>query len=270
MARSRPITAIMAGSENFGYLQQIHLADTEEEAYEQGKAALFGGGGANFSRPEWTLPPGYNSKEANRRLFQSASDYGFLGITSDTLNRSREELPPDERAKRRAERRQSDTRHRLQRGEISIEEAKAKILANYDKVQAGMQIIIGTPKSVIPKLRLIMQVLRPGVFGLFQAQGPLTREQRLNSMRLMGRRCCRKCARSPRNSASSIRSNASPARVRSPAEQVTIRWSTSKRSSARPNATSRCGFKRSVISMEPGCPAPAGQPWAVRERTYRT
>src|SRR5579875_1959056 len=29
-----------AGSENFGYLQQVHLADTEEEAQEQGKAAL--------------------------------------------------------------------------------------------------------------------------------------------------------------------------------------------------------------------------------------
>jgi len=175
-----------AGSENFGYLQQIHVADTEDDAQEQGKAALFGGGGANFSRPEWTLPPGYNSKEANRRLFSSQSDYGFLGITAETLQRSREDVSPEERAKRRAERRQGDTRHRLARGEVSIEEAKAKILANYGKAQAGFQIIIGTPKSLLPKLRLIMEVLRPGVLGLFQAQGPLTKEQRLNSMKLMG------------------------------------------------------------------------------------
>ena len=66
-----------AGSENFGYLQQIFVADTEEEAQEQGKAALFGGGAANFSRPEWTLPPGYNSKEATRRLSRQAPTTAF-------------------------------------------------------------------------------------------------------------------------------------------------------------------------------------------------
>jgi len=46
----------VAGPENFGYLQQIHVSDTEEKAQQEGKAALFGGGAANFSRPEWTLP----------------------------------------------------------------------------------------------------------------------------------------------------------------------------------------------------------------------
>ena len=31
-----------------------------------------------------------------------------------------------------------------------------------------------------------MEVLHPGVFGLFQAQGPLTLEQRMTSTRLLG------------------------------------------------------------------------------------
>ena len=39
---------------------------------------------------------------------------------------------------------------------------------------------------MLPKLRLIMEVLQPGVFGLFQAQGPLTLEQRRTSTRLLG------------------------------------------------------------------------------------
>jgi alkanesulfonate monooxygenase SsuD/methylene tetrahydromethanopterin reductase-like flavin-dependent oxidoreductase (luciferase family) len=165
-----------AGTENFGYLQQIHLADTEAEAQEQGKAALFGGGAANFSRPEWTLPPGYNSKEATRRLARQVSDYGFLGVTSESL----------ERAQRGEPNATAGTRDRLKRGEISIAEAKEKIYRNYQKAQDGLQIIIGTPKTVIPKLRLIMEVLRPGVFGLFKANGPLTTQQRLNSIRLLG------------------------------------------------------------------------------------
>jgi alkanesulfonate monooxygenase SsuD/methylene tetrahydromethanopterin reductase-like flavin-dependent oxidoreductase (luciferase family) len=168
----------VAGSENFGYLQQIHLADTEEEAQEQGRAALFGGGAANFSRPEHTLPPGYNSKEATRRLARQATDYGFLGITSEKLKEQREDVGSSKE--------KSDTRERLRKGQVSIEEAKQKIYRNYQKAQDGLQIIIGTPKTVIPKLKLILEVLHPGVLGLFQAQGPLTTQQRLNSIRLMG------------------------------------------------------------------------------------
>jgi alkanesulfonate monooxygenase SsuD/methylene tetrahydromethanopterin reductase-like flavin-dependent oxidoreductase (luciferase family) len=164
----------MAGTENFGYLQQIFVAETEEKAQELGKAALFGGGAQNFSRPEWTLPPGYNSKEATRRLARQASDYGFLGLTSEKLKESGE----DHHGK--------DTRGKLRRGEVSIEEAKRKIYGTYQKAQDGLQIIIGTPKSVLPKLRLIMEVLHPSIFGLFQAQGPLTLEQRMTSTRLLG------------------------------------------------------------------------------------
>lgn len=164
-----------AGTENFGYLQQIFVAETEEKAQELGKAALFGGGAQNFSRPEWTLPPGYNSKEATRRLARQASNYGFLGVSSETLN----EAASDRGSK-------SDTRERLRRGEVTVEEAKKKIYANYQKAQDGLQIIIGTPKSVIPKLRLILEVLHPGILGFFQAQGPLTLEQRMTSIRLLG------------------------------------------------------------------------------------
>jgi alkanesulfonate monooxygenase SsuD/methylene tetrahydromethanopterin reductase-like flavin-dependent oxidoreductase (luciferase family) len=165
----------MAGTENFGYLQQIFVADTEEKAQALGKAALFGGGAANFSRPEWTLPPGYNSKEATRRLARQASDYGFLGLTSEKLKESGEDHHHGK-----------DTRGKLRRGEVSLEEAKRKIYGTYQKAQDGLQIIIGTPKSVLPKLRLIMEVLHPGIFGLFQAQGPLTLEQRMTSTRLLG------------------------------------------------------------------------------------
>ena len=82
---------------------------------------MFGGGAANFSRPEHTLPPGYNSKEATRRLARQATDYGFLGITSEKLKEQREGVGESKE--------KSDTRERLRRGEVSIEEAKKKIYA---------------------------------------------------------------------------------------------------------------------------------------------
>jgi len=169
-----------AGSENFGYLQQIFVAETEEKAQELGKGALFGGGAQNFSRPEHTLPPGYNSKEATRRLARQQSDYGFLGVTSAKLQESEQASVQD------LHKEKGNTRERLKRGEVSIAEAKAKIYGNYQKAQDGLQIVIGTPKSVLPKIRLIMETLRPGIFGLFTIQGPVSVQDRLTNVRLMG------------------------------------------------------------------------------------
>src|SRR5579863_5004229 len=83
----------MAGSENFGYVQHVFCAETEEKADQLGRYHLFGGGQVNFSRPEHTLPPGYNSKEATRRLARataSDSGAGTLGISAEQLGRAQE------------------------------------------------------------------------------------------------------------------------------------------------------------------------------------
>jgi alkanesulfonate monooxygenase SsuD/methylene tetrahydromethanopterin reductase-like flavin-dependent oxidoreductase (luciferase family) len=174
----------VAGSENFGYLQHVFVAETEEKAQELGKAHLFGGGQGAFSRPEHTLPPGYNSKEATKRLARTmtAGSGGFLGVSAEQLGRSKsnDDAPANLQAAA------DSTRRRLARGEATVEEAKAAIYKSYQKAQDGLQIITGTPKSVIPKLRKILEVLRPGVFGVFQSQGPVSLEDRMTSIRLLG------------------------------------------------------------------------------------
>jgi len=173
----------VAGSENFGYLQHVFVAETEEKAQELGKAHLFGGGQGAFSRPEHTLPPGYNSKEATKRLARTmtAGSGGFLGVSAEQLGRSKETAEPGN-----LQAVADSTRRRLARGEATIEEAKAAIYKSYQKAQDGLQIITGTPKTVIPKIRRILEVLRPGVFGVFQSQGPVSFEDRMTSIRLLG------------------------------------------------------------------------------------
>ena len=78
------------------------------------------------------------------------------------------------------------TRRRMARGEATVEEAKAAVYKSYPKAVEGLQIIAGTPKSVIPKLRRILETLRPGTFGVFQSQGPVSFEDRMTSIRLLG------------------------------------------------------------------------------------
>ena len=55
----------------------------------------------------------------------------------------------------------------------SIEEAKKAVYDLYPQAQESYQLIRGTPKSVIPKIRKVMEVLRPGIFGFWQNDGPI-------------------------------------------------------------------------------------------------
>ena len=47
-------------------------------------------------------------------------------------------------------------------------------------------MIVGSPKTVIEKIKTMIRVLRPGTFACFQVQGPVGNEDRMNSIRLMG------------------------------------------------------------------------------------
>jgi hypothetical protein len=47
-----------------------------------------------------------------------------------------------------------------------------------------MQLIVGTPETVIPKIKTIMSVLRIGIFIILSIQGPVADDDRRTSMRL--------------------------------------------------------------------------------------
>jgi len=151
-----------AGPENFGYLIPTALAGTEERAQALGRNFVFGGGQNGFSRPEHTLPPGYNSKEATRRLARSPLG-SWLGVNVDKL-RAQGEVAEKE--------------------ETDFDEVRKKLFAGYQTAQKNYQIIAGTPKTVIPKIKAMLRVLRPGIFIMFSVQGPVSNEERMTSMRL--------------------------------------------------------------------------------------
>jgi alkanesulfonate monooxygenase SsuD/methylene tetrahydromethanopterin reductase-like flavin-dependent oxidoreductase (luciferase family) len=147
-----------AGTENFGYLQKVFVAETEEKAQELGKMDLYGGGLTHFARGEWMFPPGYNSKEATRRMARQFSDPN--NPNGPALFQSLD-------------------------GEVDVTALRNAVYAGYEGAQKNNQIIVGTPKSVIPKLKHIIDVLRPGIFAFWQNDGPISTEARRTSMRLI-------------------------------------------------------------------------------------
>src|SRR5438309_89232 len=71
-----------AGPENFGHVIQVYVDETQERAEKIGRNLLYAGGNANFAKAQYTLPPGFNSPEAIKRL-ASAPQGGWLGLTKD-------------------------------------------------------------------------------------------------------------------------------------------------------------------------------------------
>ena len=149
-----------AGSENFGYLQPVFVADNEERAIELGKRYLYGGSFAHFARPEWMFPPGYNSKDAIRRQARLATGPNQPG---KAIFDSHGE--------------QSDAQ---------IEAIKRGIYDGYEQTRRDLQMIAGTPKTVIPQLRKVLEVLRPGIFA-FWIDGPVGFKDRTRCLELLGR-----------------------------------------------------------------------------------
>ncbi|PCJ37907.1 MAG: LLM class flavin-dependent oxidoreductase [Cellvibrionales bacterium] len=153
-----------AGSENFGYLLPIFCADTDEKAQEIGRGFIFGGGQNAFSRPEHTLPPGYNSKSAIRMLGQQPGG-SWLGVSKEKLMAGADDSWDAS----------------------AYDGLRAKLVAGYDKAQDNMQTVVGSPETCAKKIKDILSVIRPGVFTCFAVQGNVSDKDRLRSVELLGK-----------------------------------------------------------------------------------
>jgi alkanesulfonate monooxygenase SsuD/methylene tetrahydromethanopterin reductase-like flavin-dependent oxidoreductase (luciferase family) len=146
-----------AGSENFGYMQPIFVGGNQKHAEEMGKRFLFGGGFAHFARPEWMFPPGYNSKAATQRMARQFANPNLPG--KSIMPSGDEEV-------------------------VDVAAAKQAIEEGYEEARTNLQMIAGTPDHVIPRLKKVIDVLRPGIFS-FWLDGPVPAKDRLECLRLL-------------------------------------------------------------------------------------
>ena len=146
-----------AGPENFGYLQPIFVSSNQQHGEEMGKRFLFGGGFAHFAKAEWMFPPGYNSKAATQRMARQFANPNLPG--KSIMPSGDDEV-------------------------VDVLAAKRAIYESYAETRENLQMIAGTPEHVIPRLKKVMSVLRPGIFT-FWLDGPVPAKDRLECLRLL-------------------------------------------------------------------------------------
>jgi alkanesulfonate monooxygenase SsuD/methylene tetrahydromethanopterin reductase-like flavin-dependent oxidoreductase (luciferase family) len=158
-----------AGTQHRGYLFKVHVDETEELAYTT--ARKFIDGPANIFLE--------GSRARVNPFIQN-----LPGLASRTAR-----LPTADQFVVQSSRGQVSAKDQLiQLGQQieDHEEAEKARKASYDAQLESYTIITGTPKTVIPKIRHVLEYLRPGNIFFWDGDGDMTHEDSMRSLRLFG------------------------------------------------------------------------------------
>ena len=142
-----------AGTQNIGYLFKVHVDETEELAeaaarkYVEGPSNPFLEGNQGIIRPFIQNLPGMTQRDALLPTSQ---------VFSAAASRGRATQQP------------------------------ADYNGTFEDQINKMSIITGTPKTVIPKVRQVLEYLRPGSIFFWDGDGAMDHEDAMRSLRLMG------------------------------------------------------------------------------------
>jgi hypothetical protein len=174
-----------AGSEHIGYLWKVHVDETEELAYETGRKYLEGPGNIflegsrGVASPILQNLPGLTDR--NNLL-----PTGAVRFVAASRGRSAEDVL--ESQPRKAAARAKATKG-APKGKAAPAPAPLTVpaaAASYDEQLANYTITTGTPKTVIPKIRHVLEELRPGSVFFWDGDGAMTHDDTMRSLRLFG------------------------------------------------------------------------------------
>ena len=139
-----------SGTQNVAYLWKVHVEETEEKAEEVGRKFLSGVSNPFLAGNEGKVNPAIMSLPGHTSRTSrklSATAFGPTGRFGRTrLNSSR----------------------------------------SFEEQVEDNTIITGTPKSVLPKIRSVLEYLRPGSVFFWDGDGAMSHEDQMRSLRLMG------------------------------------------------------------------------------------
>ena len=151
-----------AGPQHRGYLFKVHVDETEELAHEVGRKFLTGPGNIFLE----------GSRGDTRSHLQD-----LPGLTD------RRNLLPTGDVRHVAAARGQAAARPLQ---LDSAERHKDVDDNYADLLDAQAIITGTPKTVIPKIRSMLEYIRPGSIFMWDGDGSMTHEDSMRSLRLMG------------------------------------------------------------------------------------
>ena len=165
-----------AGTQHRGYLFKVHVDETEELAYEVGRKYLEGPpnifleGSRGQANPILQNLPGMTS----RTELLPTRDVIDVLYSRGRIDESRDFEGASERGT-----------IKIHRVEETAEQRATREKVYNDQLDGGV-IITGTPKTVLPKIREVLETLRPGQIFFWDGDGAMSHEDAMRSLKLMG------------------------------------------------------------------------------------
>lgn len=153
-----------AGPQHRGYLFKVHVDETEELAemaarkYIQGPSNPFLEGNQGNVRPFIQNLPGLTSRT---QLLPTVVSFAAAASRGRQKEHQAAVASQDEQDKR-------------------------DFLGSFEEQIDKMSIITGTPKTVIPKVRHVLEYIRPGSIFFWDGDGAMSHDDTMRSLRLMG------------------------------------------------------------------------------------
>jgi alkanesulfonate monooxygenase SsuD/methylene tetrahydromethanopterin reductase-like flavin-dependent oxidoreductase (luciferase family) len=164
-----------AGTQHFGYMFKVHVDETEEKAYETGRKLIEGAGnifldGSQAQVNPWAQnQPGLNPRNRSEQLptiefRQVKNSRGLAAPTESTNGKGAGDAD----------------------AVSSAEAHEARRRGIYHNLLDRHALVIGTPDTVVPKIRHVLETLRPGNVFFWTGDGDFTHEDTMRGIRLMG------------------------------------------------------------------------------------
>ena len=151
-----------ASTEHHGYLFKVHVDETEELAEEAGRKYISG--------------PANPFLEGNQGTVRSNLQ-NLPGLTSRT-----QLLPTVSTFAAAARGRQAEQQAALAEKEAEQDKRDADAFGTYEEQVNKYSIITGTPKTVIPKIRHVLEELRPGNIFFWDGDGAMNHDDAMRSL----------------------------------------------------------------------------------------
>ncbi len=158
-----------AGTQHRGYLFKVHVDETEELAEEAGKKFIQGPsnpfleGNQGNVRPFLQNLPGLTSRT---NLLPTITSFAAA------LSRGRQEQHEQTAGPKPAA--------------VKPEREARDFFGTYKEQTEKYSIISGTPKTVIPRIRHVLEYVRPGTIFFWDGDGSMSHQDSMRSLRLMG------------------------------------------------------------------------------------
>lgn len=164
-----------AGPQHIGYLFKVHVEETEELAYEVGKKFLDGPGNIFLEGSRGTASPVLQNLPGltDRKNLLPTGQVGFVAASR---GRDASEVAAEN----------ADDKKDAEAAPPARGGPAPAMQADYDTQLENMTIIAGTPETVIPKIRTVLETLRPGTIFFWDGDGAMTHEDSMRSLKLMG------------------------------------------------------------------------------------